>query len=466
LPADLLRRNGVAKSSAEVELEFARCVHQRLLRAAPTITFSYAQSDGTRLLRPSPLLADIKQVSPAPLPPSRLAWQMLASALGAATCPANGTPSTSASNAPRTTRPDMPAAMAMLADAQAPAVAEGEKVSGGTWLLRAQAICPAWGYFQFRLGADVMEQPVEGLDPRARGTLVHGALEAFWRRAVDSATLHAYSAAVLHAAIGEAVAQTIAEFEQARHQTLPARFRQLEAGRLERLLATWLTLEKQRPVPFEVIACEQEAVVEIEKIRVKMFVDRIDQLADGRRVIIDYKTGATIDTKNWASERITEPQLPIYAAIASDAPVAAVVFAKVLADKPAFSGVAEQGDVLPGVRALDDPKEKRFAATQFPAWPALIAHWHDRLHAIAREVREGVAGVMVTDENALAYCPVLPLLRLAEREQLLAQSLMPAEAPIEAPDQVALAAAAQGPPAVPGPTSALTPNPAPGGDSP
>ena len=393
LPAELLRSQQVAHASAEVELDFARRVQARLLRAAPQVIFSHACADGVRLLRASPLLAGLSQVAAETPAPAGLAWQM-------------------ASQASAMTE--------ALSDAWAPPVSAGEKVSGGTWLLRAQAICPAWGYFEFRLGAKAIETAVEGLDPRARGTLVHGALEAFWRMAVDSATLHAYSASVLQQAIAEAVAQALDDFERQRHQLLPARFRQLEAGRLERLLATWLSVEKKRGVAFSVVACEQEAVVEIEKIRVKMFVDRIDQLDDGRRVIIDYKTGATIDTKNWASERITEPQLPIYAAIASREPVAAVVFAKVLADDPVFSGVAEAGDLLPGVRALNDPREKRFDPTIFPDWPALIAHWHDRLHAVAGEVRDGFAGVVVADEKALAYCPVLPLLRLAERERLLA----------------------------------------------
>ncbi len=390
LPAELLRREQVAHASAEVELDFANRVHARLLRSAPHLTFSYARGDGARLLRASPLLAGLPVVDGPAHQPASLAWQMAA-------------------------EPDLEA----VADAVAPAVADGEKVSGGTWLLRAQAICPAWGYFQFRLGAEAVEQPVEGLDPRARGTLVHGALEAFWRVTRDSETLNALSESALHLAISEAVALALNDFEAQRHQVLPVRFRQLEGGRLARLLSLWLAVEKQRETGFSVVACEQEAVVEIEKIRVRMFVDRIDQLADGRRVIIDYKTGAAIDTRNWASPRITEPQLPIYAAIAAREPVAAVVFAKVLADKPGFSGIAEEANLLPGVRGLGDPKEKRFDPEHFPNWPAVITHWHDSLHAIAREVRDGVAGVMVADEAALAYCPVLPLLRLAERQRLL-----------------------------------------------
>jgi hypothetical protein len=88
-----------------------------------------------------------------------------------------------------------------------------------------------------------------------------------------------------------------------------------------------------------------------------MIVDRIDQLADGRQVIIDYKTGAAVDTKNWAEQRITEPQLPIYAALVNE-DVAAVVFAKVLLDKPAFAGVADEKDILPGVQGIGDDKQK------------------------------------------------------------------------------------------------------------
>ena len=397
LPSELLRRKQVAHASAEVELDFANRVQARLLCSAPQVIFSFARADGSRLLRASPLLAGMQQSDGEMLQSTGLARQMLNTAMLAG------------------------AELEALPDAFAPALAEGEKVAGGTWLLRAQAICPAWGYFQFRLGAELIEQAVEGLDPRARGTLVHGALETFWQLAKDSATLNGYSEKAMQQAISHAVAHALSEFEQQRHQLLPARFRVLESVRLERLLGLWLTHEKLRNIEFSVVACEQEAVVEIEKIRVRMFVDRIDQLADGRRLIIDYKTGASIDTKNWASERITEPQLPIYAAIASSEPVAAVVFGKVLADKPAFSGIAEQSDLLPGVRALGDAREKRFDPAQFPDWAALIQHWHERLYAVAREVREGVAGVMVADEGALAYCPVLPLLRLAERRRLLMQ---------------------------------------------
>lgn len=392
LPAELLRAAGASHASAEVELDFARCVHARLSHAAPEVNYSYALADGNRLLRPSPLLARLPiQMLESP----RLATvaRQLAAAAGRA--------------------------VDQLDDAAAPPVADGEKVSGGSWLLRAQAICPAWAYYQYRLGAEAMEVPVEGLDPAARGTLVHAALESFWRAVQTSTALAALSEAACRQAIEAAVDSAIQTFETERRMTLPARFRGLESARLCKLLDIWLQLERQRAQAFAVVACEAPAEVEIEGIKVRMVVDRIDRLADGRQVIIDYKTGASIDTKNWAGQRLTEPQLPIYAALVNDE-VAAVVFAKVLLDKPAFAGIADEKEILPGVQGVGDDKQKIFDPAEFPDWIAVITHWRERLHAVAGEVKAGVAGVSFADEKGLQYCEVLPLLRLPERRRLLA----------------------------------------------
>ncbi|MCE1180818.1 MAG: PD-(D/E)XK nuclease family protein [Rhodocyclales bacterium] len=395
LPAELLRAVGASHASAEVELDFARRVHARLLAAAPEVHFSWSRADGNRVLRPSPLLNGLPFAVNAPpeakMPP---AAQFTAKACEE------------------------------LPDAQAPLVGAGEKVSGGSWLLRAQAICPAWAYYQYRLGAEAMETPVEGLDPAARGTLVHAALEALWTALRDSQTLRAMDEAARLAAIGEAVTTALAEFENERRIKLPERFRQLEGERLTRLLLLWLSVEDQRGGDFSVIACEAPAEIEIEGIKVRMIVDRIDRLADGRQVIIDYKTGAAIDIKNWASQRLTEPQLPIYAAliVGDDDDAAAVVFAKVLLDKPGFAGIADEKDLLPGVQGIGDDKQKVFAPDEFPDWIAVITHWRERLHAIAREVKDGVAGVSFADEKALQYCEVLPLLRLPERRRMLSEA--------------------------------------------
>lgn len=392
LPSELQRRARSPHASAEVELAFAAAVHRRLLAAAPDITFSSACQEGNRLLRPSPLLAGIACDSPTPEAPPAVAA----------------------------------ARLERVADTQAPPVGEGEKVRGGTGLLRAQAVCPAWGFYQFRLGAEALEKAVEGLDAMDRGTLVHGALEHFWQVVGSLAALRALDAEARRQQIAASAAAAIDAFETASHRQLPPRFRSLEAGRLQRLLAAWLAVEEQRSQEFTVIASERESLLDIEGIRVRTIIDRIDRLDDGRIVVLDYKTGKAIDTRNWAEDRLTEPQLPIYAAIAvpqeGGKMVSAVAFAKVILDGAAFVGVGEEKDLLPGITGLDDAKRKQFASDAFPDWPAVLRHWHDRLHAIAAEVKAGEAGVRLADENALRYCEVLPLLRLAERRQQLAEA--------------------------------------------
>jgi exodeoxyribonuclease-5 len=393
LPVEIQRAAGSAHASAEVELDFARRVHARLLRSAPEVVFSCALADGNRVLRPSPLLAGLPQLDWSPPELSTVATRLAVA----------GGP------------------IERLDDAAAPPLATGEKVSGGSWLLRAQAICPAWAFYQYRLGAEAFVEPVEGLDPADRGSLAHGALELFWRDTQDSQTLAALDQTALSERIAAAVTEAIARFETDRRITLPARFRELEAARLAKLLAVWLAFEAGRPAPFAVIACEQRTAVEIEGIGVNVVVDRIDRLADGRQIIIDYKTGAAIDVKNWGSQRLTEPQLPIYAALVNDE-VAAVVFAKVLGDKPAFAGVAGENDILPGVHGVGDAGQKIFDPAEFPDWIAVITHWRERLHAVAREIRAGWAGVVIADEKELRFCEVLPLLRLPERRRLLAET--------------------------------------------
>ena len=181
-------------------------------------------------------------------------------------------------------------------------------------------------------------------------------------------------------------------------------------------------MEAERPEPFTVIHREHEFKDNISGIEVRMFIDRIDQLPDGRLLIIDYKTGASVDTRNWSSARLTEPQLPIYAAIANptEGEVAGVAFGLVHLNKLAFKGIGDAENLVPGVEDLRSYRVRRlFNAELFPDWPSVLTHWKTAIHAVAEEVCRGDASVRYANENDLMYCDVLPLLRLAERDQQL-----------------------------------------------
>jgi exodeoxyribonuclease-5 len=385
LPAEAQRRVGAPNSCSQVQAEFAQAIHARLLHSAPQIVFSWSHKDGERELRPSPLLAGLPEWM-SPVEPARTMAEQLA----------------------------QPADMQYLDDHIAPLVAEGEKVRGGSGLLKAQAICPAWAYYRYRLGARALEEPVDGLDSMDRGTLLHAVLQCFWQGR-GSAALQAMDEAALAAAVLDAVERGVAQFSQDQDKALPAHFLALEKQRLQFLLAAWLEFERGRS-PFTVEECERKVALTIEGIAVDLTLDRVDAMEDGRLVVLDYKTGGTVSHKSWAETRITEPQLPIYAALAlADGEIAAVCFAKVRADEQRFIGIAHLPDTLPGVDSLDQAR-KLFAEETFPDWPSVLTHWKTCLAAIANEIKAGEAAVKFASEDDLAYCEVKPLLRLPERQ--------------------------------------------------
>jgi exodeoxyribonuclease-5 len=287
-------------------------------------------------------------------------------------------------------------------------------VHGGAGLFQAQAICPAWGYFQYRLGARALDEPVDGLDSMARGSLLHAVLQAFWNGR-DSEYLNSMDESMQQEAVRQAVEAGVKQFSQGLDENLPTRFLELEKLRLAVLLNGWLALERERP-PFTVQDCERSVKLEIKGISVEFKLDRVDVLPDGRFVVLDYKTGSQLSPNSWAEDRINEPQLPIYAALVlTEGEVAAVCFAKVRAGEHQFVGIAADSGTLPGVKGLEEA-HKVFDAVKFPVWRALLQHWRDSLEAIADEIKAGEAAVRFEDEAQLAYCEVRPLLRLPERK--------------------------------------------------
>ena len=390
LPAELQRRAGISAARADSLAAQAQSLQAWWGESAAEVVFSWAQRDGERPLRISPLLAGI----------SRGELPAVVAGLG------------EIANAPLGRRND--AVLERIDDARAPPVGPDECVRGGTALLAAQAVCPAWGFYQYRLGAAVLPAPTFGLDAMARGSLLHAALEEFWRGR-GLADLTQMDEAARGAEIRRVVAQALVEFDRRAVEPLPPRLRQLEDERLQALLAVWLEVEAQR-VSFRVIACEERHELDIEGLPVRVVIDRIDELDDGRLAVIDYKSGRSVSADSWADMRIGEPQLPIYAALAFPGrDVAAVALARVTRDEPGFLGVAESDGLLPEVKALDQQR-KRYAEDEFPDWTALRRLWAERISEVAREVKDGTAAVVFDKESDIQYCDVRPLLRVAERK--------------------------------------------------
>jgi exodeoxyribonuclease-5 len=380
LPASVQRNAKLPNADNHVQAAFAALVHKRILHSAPEITFSSSLADGDSQLRASPLMQDITVLDAAPLAAT------LAETLSAEK-----------------------SEMEHLPDHIAPAVQPGEHVRGGTGLFAAQAKCPAWAFYRYRLGAKALEVPVSGLDAMTRGTLVHDTLAHFWHHDTNHrnfSDLHAMSPETRHEAVQKAASRALADMRN-HHQFSPTLLK-LEQERLEKLVDGWLQFELGRGVNFDTIACEAEKTVMINGIEVKLKIDRIHAADGSDMVFVDYKTGTKPAIANWGEARITEPQLPIYATFYNpNLIVSSLQFGMVKAGEYAFSGVSQ---------ADFDADKPKGLAQQFDDWNALQAHWKACIEAIANEVKSGLAAVIFSDEKALTYCEVLPLLRLPERK--------------------------------------------------
>ena len=111
--------------------------------------------------------------------------------------------------------------------------------------------------------------------------------------------------------------------------------------------AEWLEIEKSRD-SFTVQATEQERLVSLGGLQVRTRADRVDELPNGREIILDYKTGMVKST-GWEGDRPDEPQLPLYCAT-SDEPIAGAAFALIRIGELGFRGGTEEGVSLPALK--------------------------------------------------------------------------------------------------------------------
>lgn len=390
LPALIQRAAHLPNADTAVQAKFAEGIHQRLLHSAHQLIFSSSQTAGESQLRISPLIKHLPNLTHEALLANTLAEQL---------CATNQ------------------AQWMMIDDHIAPAIQAGEHVHGGTGLIKAQAICPAWAFYQYRLGAKNLKTPSQGLDNMTRGALVHGVLEQFWRKR-HFADLRDMSADAMSAAIDEAVGNTLRDFSQTTQVSVSVIA--LEGERLFKLIHEWLTYEKMQGIGFKIIACEAERKVSIRGIEVTLKIDRVQALENGGWELIDYKTGQTPNMHSWAEGRISEPQLPIYAIFYAEeaSQIAGVQFGMVKVAEPTWTGISTENFV-------DEVEQRKPAFIRaFSDWDALLTHWKESIEAIAEEIKQGEASVRFNDEKDLDYCEVKPLLRLPERQLQFEQYAM------------------------------------------
>lgn len=358
IPIALARRHDLPHATPQRVLAEARQKLARLTGAAPEVILSYPQAEGDRVLQPSALLHDFEEASaesllPQPIVNYRRAWL-------------NG-------------------AKERIVDFTAPTLPAGARVAGGARLFQDQAACPFRAFAKHRLSARGLEHPDVGLDPMARGRLIHALLELVWQELKDQQGLNAQSPEMLHAVVEARAQDLVAKLARTRPSVFTPRFAALEKARIVSLALQLLELDRARP-PFAV-ETERRHDVRLADLELSMRIDRIDRLPDGRCIIIDYKTG-DVKIKDWLDGRPDEPQLPLYAYATGQQP-AALLFASLKTGAVGYVGLAQEAGLVPGVKTVAEEP----AARAHGDWHGLYTFWGRVLYRLAKEFRDGRAEV-------------------------------------------------------------------------
>ena len=371
LPISLQREHKLPHSSAERELEFAVKLMDRLLASARHIVLSYPATDGDRTLGPSPVVdggrwleADENALPSEWIRKMRAAIQM-----------------------------------EQLRDETAPPVIAEAMQPGGASLFKDMAACPFRAFAKHRLGARPLEGTDLGVNKKDQGNAVHKAMALIWGELGSHTRLMELAPDALRELISRSVANAI-------QQLGGGIGRGLERRRLEKLLAEWLEIEKGRDW-FAVHATEQDHLVSLGGLQIRTRADRVDQLANGREIILDYKTGMLKGT-SWEGSRPDEPQLLLYCATsASVEPIAGAAFAQIRTGELGFRGLTEDGVSLPALKKMKMDAPLSFAEQR--------EEWRRVLERLAEAYGAGVAEVD-PKPGACDLCGLRALCRIREFE--------------------------------------------------
>ncbi|MDT8316514.1 MAG: PD-(D/E)XK nuclease family protein [bacterium] len=282
---------------------------------------------------------------------------------------------------------------------------------GGSSILKNQSDCPFRAFAIHRLYSSGIDEPEAGMTSMERGNIVHKVMELFWEKTKDSKELQKMiNEGSLDEAIADAVTAGLKQAAPARK--LGKRYMDIELTRLISLVREWLEIEAERD-EFSAITREFEKEITVAGLPLLARIDRIDELGEGAKALIDYKTGAS-GPNDWLTKRPKEPQLMLYA-MSGD--FDAVSFAKLKRGESGFAGIAKEEGILPRVKAFgSEPFSKKLEGVE--GWDQLINEWRNTVEGLGKSFMEGEADVdprgYGKEDSACRYCDQVPLCRLFE----------------------------------------------------
>lgn len=380
IPKRLQRELKMPHATAERELFFCQSMTQQFKQSTSHLVFSHAEKNDDLELQVSPLIRELPYIAAQQLE--------LAAYL------------------PISERLFQTRQTERMVDEQAPALSPNEKIRGGVNVIKLQALCPFRSFAESRLHAKELESPLPGLRAKDRGNLIHRILELIWNQLQHQDNLINLDQTELQTLATQCIDQTFAAFPNSRSHHV--QYIRLEKKRLQKLILDWLEVEKARPA-FSVLMSEKAVSIQLAALTLSLRIDRIDQLENGKKLIVDYKTGKHNDIHAWFGENPEEPQLPLYALL-DQTGTAAISFAQVVSGESCFKGVSQDDIEIKGIKPLDEVK-KNVASS----WPEQLSTWHTTFTKLAHDFSQGSAQVLPKEPaQTCTYCHLKPFCRINE----------------------------------------------------
>lgn len=393
LPLELQRDKYMPGSSAEKEFEYARDLSNSLLNSAKQIIVTSSDSDTANTITTAPFFSHLP----------------LAKSTDYIEEEENPTP-----------EPDYNWVEDSNIDLST------AEIRGGAYLLSDYAKCPFKSIATFQLKLLGYQSPEVGVEPKTKGSWLHETMELVWQVLGSQKELLEMSGPKLEELVLGSLQTALQKHQPYLLATTDPEIIELEQSKLATLIFEWLNIEKDR-ADFSVYQLEAEYELDIEQLKLRFRVDRIDKNDKEQIEIIDYKTGKT-EVKNWFGVRPIEAQMPAYILAMKKSPmkrqsvgvlhISGINYARLKTGEVAQSGLNFESDDNKIQRIdhyLKDKKSVPLKDSSIKHYEDLVEQWQKSLSRMAAGISSGYMAVSPKDQNqSCLYCDYKAICRINE----------------------------------------------------